>query len=354
MSRLQGFSLLVAAQQRAVFFRCLATLFESGVPLVHSYELLSRQTEHPGLAEAAADVSRQLSRGVQLSRAMQRHPWCFSPLHLALIRVGENSGALGQIFLRLAREEEAAFQLQQRLRSSLMMPLIITATCLVLVTLVAPLVLGSVLKSMELKPEQMPWATQVLIVGSGVLTHPVTWILGLVALAGFFSALRAHGGSPDFRRWLAYRLDRVPGLGPLLRMFAVAQFVRTLEMTLAVGFPLIQALRMAGEAGANPQLQDHLLRSIESVTQGDELHQALEQADYFPPMVIQTVRAGQEAGSLVKLLANIVKILQLQLDHATETFTTALEPVVIGVVGALVGFCVIATMLPMVKLVDSL
>lgn len=344
----------VSAQHRAVFFRCLATLFESGVPLVRSFELLGQQTEHAGLAEASTQVAASLAKGHTPVEAMQRHPSCFTALHVALVRVGQRSGALGQVFNRLAMDEEQRYSLRQRLRASLVVPMLVSAACLLLITLVAPLVLGSVLQHMGMKPEQMPWMTRILVTGSSFLRSPFTWLLAVAAGAVALPAWRRWQQDADGRLQLARRLDGIVGLGWVLRLGASTQFLRTLETTLSVGFPLLESLRMAAEAAAHPLLLESMPGVIEAVKEGEELHVALQRCEFFPGLVGQGIQAGQESGSLVLMLRHLAKILQLDLDQACETFSVALEPLVIGLVGVMVGFCVVATLLPMVKLVDVL
>lgn len=337
-----------------MFFRCLATLFDSGVSLVRSFELLGQQTEHQGLARASTQVAAMLAQGRTPAEAMQRHPNCFSRLHLALIKVGQRSGALSQVFARLAQDEEQRYALRQRLRASLMVPLLVTATCLLLITFVAPLVLGSVLQHLGLRPDQMPTITRVLVLASGVLRNPFFWVSALLVLGAIIPAWRRWQSDDAGRLQLARFLDGMPGLGWVLRLGAVTQFLRTLETTLSVGFPLLDSLKMAGEAAAHPLLQEGLLRTLEAAREGEDLHLALKRSDFFPSLVIQGVHAGQEAGSLTTMLRHLAKIVQLDLDQACESFAVALEPLVIGLVGVMVGFCVIATLLPMVKLVDAL
>lgn len=344
----------VSTRSRAVFFRCLATLFESGVPLVRSFELLGEQTEDVALARASQEVARQLVQGKTPAESMLRHPGCFQALHIALVKVGQRSGALGQVFSRLARDEEQKDELHQRLRATLGLPLVVVSICLVLITFVAPLVLGSVVQNLGLPPDQIPWITRLMVAVSSLFRQPWFWILvGTGGMAGL-GLQRSWQTEPRYRLQIAQWLDRLPGIGWVLRLQAVTQFLRTLETTISVGFPLMESLKMSEQAAHHPFLAQQLPRILEAVQAGEELHSALNLADFFPPVVIQGIKAGQESGSLSLMLRNLSKILQVELDHACETFSRALEPLVIGVVGAVVGVAVVATLLPMVKLVDSL
>ena len=344
----------VTAQHRAVFFRCLATLFESGVPLLLSAQLLSRQTESAPLATAAEDIALQLSRGNQLSKCMTRHPWCFTPMQIALVHVGETSGRLGGVFTRLATDEENRSALIQKMRSTLLLPIFISLACVALIALIAPLVLGSVVQQMGLTEAQLPWPTKVLVFLAAMFRSPLCWVGGLGLAGATALGMSRLEKTVAGRRWRASVLDSIPGLGRVLRLYAVAQFTQTLETTLEVGFPLIKSLQMSADAASHPLLQESIPITMESAKAGVDLDKALSQCDFFPPLLIQGVKAGTEAGSLTHMLGHLAKMYQQDVDYASETLGHALEPLVIAAVGAMVGFAVVATLLPMTRLVDSL
>jgi type IV pilus assembly protein PilC len=344
----------VSAQHRAVFFRCLATLFESGVTLLASTQLLAGQTDSAPLATAAQDITNQLSRGHTLSQSMARHPWCFSPMQLALVRVGETSGRLGAVFSRLAQAEEQRSALIQRMRSTLMLPILISLVCLALVTVVAPLVLGGVIQQMGLSQQAMPWPTQILILFSTLLRSPWTWVIALPLLVAAGWGLAQLEKSARGRHLRATALDHLPGLGRVIRLYALAHFMQTLETTLEVGFPLLKSLEMSSQAAAHPLLEEAMPEVVEAVRSGVELDRALAHCEFFPSLVVQAVKAGQEAGSLNSMLRYLSKLYEVEVEYASQTLSVALEPLVISLVGVLVGFSVVATLLPMTRLVDSL
>ncbi|MBT9584335.1 type II secretion system F family protein [bacterium] len=344
----------VSAQHRAVFFRCLATLFESGVTLLASTQLLAGQTDCAPLAAAAQDITLQLSRGHTLSQSMARHPWCFSPMQLALVRVGESSGRLGGVFSRLAQAEERRSALLQRMRSTLMLPILISLVCLALVTVVAPLVLGGVIQQMGLSQQAMPWPTQILILFSTLLRSPWSWALAVPLLVAVGGGLAQLEKSERGRHLRATALDQLPGLGRVIRLYAITHFLQTLETTLEVGFPLLKSLEMSAQAAAHPLLEEVMPEVIEAVRSGVELDRALASFDFFPRLVVQGVKAGQEAGGLNSMLRHLSQLYNVEVEYASQTLSVALEPLVISLVGGLVGFSVVATLLPMTRLVDSL
>lgn len=334
---------------RAVFFRCLATLFENGVPLVHAVELMAEQSEDRQLAGAAADMALQLNRGHRLSQSMQRHPNSFSRLHIGLVRVGENAGSLGPILTRLAIDEERAYTLSQRLRAALALPLLITGTCLLLIVVVAPMLLGSVIQQMAVKTSELPWPTLLLITLSGALRNPFFWVL----IAGLGLAVQQALARVQPEK-LAEVLDRVPGLGPALRTIATTRFSYSLETSLSVGFPVLQALDLAGQGCGHELLRLRLREARRALENGEELDRGLQSIDFFPTLFVQGVRAGQESGRLPDMLARLSEMYRLEVDCALDSFSRLLEPLVIAVMGVVVGFSIIATLLPLAHLIDSL
>lgn len=295
-------------------------------------------------------VARGLQRGATLSHCLSQFPECFSELQVTLVRVGERSGALGQVFARLAQQEEQLVVLQQRLRGALLMPLFITGFCIGLLFLVAPLMLGSVLQQMGLEYSQLPWMTRMLVSLASLLRNPFCWILVVVGLLTAVGVWRRHGRSRVLAAWL----DRIPGLGPTFRLYGSLRFVRILENTLNVGVPLLACLEMAGSGSGHPLLKQAMPQIIGAVKGGHELHEALAASRFFTGAAVQNIQAGQESGSLVKSLQSLARFQEIELNYACDTFTQLLEPLVMAVVGALVGFCVIATVLPLSQLVDSL
>ena len=285
---------------------------------------------------------------------MAQHPACFSQLNVSLVRVGERSGALGHVFARIAQQEEQMVELQQKVRSALVMPLVITAACLSLIFLIAPLLLGSVLREMGFEFGDLPWMTKVLVVASAILRNPLCWLVALTSITALAIGWRRQRQKPAFQLGLAHFLDRLPGLGSTLRLYACLRFVRSLELTLGVGIPLLNSLELAVAGSGHLLLQQRLPDILRAARDGRDLDEALACSKFFKPSTIQSVKAGQESGSLQTSLKSLARFHQIDLDYSFETFTQALEPLVLAVVGGLVGFCVIATMLPMVQMVDRL
>ncbi len=347
-------SWLYLSQQRAVFFRCLASLFDSGVPIVKSFELLGKQIEHPQLSKVSVQIAEALNRGHRLSKAMQGHPTYFTPLQIAMTRVGEQSGRLHDTLKMLAEEEEDSLKMRQKLSAGIVMPLAITVTCLALVFFVAPLALGGILKSMEMSASQIPWCTKILLLASDIVRSPSAWLVGAGAMVGLAGLARRVAVDSKLQLQLARQLDKIPGLGPILRMHASVRFLKVLEMSINSGLPLIESIKLAGESSGHPMLNHQLPILTAAVKNGAELDHAMSRVHFFPSIVIHGTRAGQESGSLTELLGHTSKILQLTLTQACETFTVALEPLVLAILGLLVGFCVVATLLPTIRMVESL
>jgi len=319
-----------------------------------SFDLLGRQTECRPLAQASETICQSLQGGAPLSTCLAQHPGCFSQLNITLVRAGERSGALGRVFTRIAQQEEQMVELLQKVRSALVMPLVITAICLGLIFLIAPLLLGSVVREMGFEFQDLPWMTKTLVVAAAILRHPLCWLLAVTSATALTISWRRQRQNPAWQLALAKFLDRIPGLGSTLRLYASLRFVRSLEMTLAVGIPLLSSLELAVAGSGHVLLQQRLPDILTAAREGHDLDEALACSKFFKPATIQSVKAGQESGSLQTSLNSLARFHQIDLDYSFETFTQALEPLVLAVVGGLVGFCVIATMLPMIQMVDRL
>lgn len=344
----------VGGRDRSVFFRCLATLFESGVRLDRSFELLSQQGECQPMRQAAAAVASKLAAGQSLSRCLQSHPNCFSSFHVRMMQVGERSGSLGQMFRQLATHEEERDKLQQRIRGSLFLPLLITVACLLMVGVLLPVLLNNILQLMAEHAQSLPWPTRLLMGVAAGLRSPFFYVVAPLGVAGALAAWPRLRQNRSLMTALEDRLLATPGLGRLLCLAATAQFSHSLALMLETGLALLPSLELAGSTSGSWRLQELSSAAAERLRAGDDLAQALGVLPFFPNAYLATLKAGGESGSLTDMLRFLARFYDLELDSSLDTFTRLLEPLVLAVVGALVGFCVIATLLPMARVLESL
>ncbi len=326
----------VGAAERAVFFRCLSLMFLSGIHLGRSFDILARQCEHPELARAAREVSERLRSGSSLSRALVQGRAPLTPFTLRLVQLGESTGTLGVLLTRLADYEEKLSLLQHRLRAQLTYPLLLATLCLIAVVALPPWLFAALRPA--LGQTGLPWFSRVVLSLSQVLGSPFFWLLG----GGLFYR---------FRTILLAQAAHLPGLSATLSTLAQARFLRSLALALETGLPLQQSLQLAGGCSG---LEEPCRQAIEAVMSGATVAQGLAVSGVFSPVIIQGVRAGEESGKVSAMLLSLAELFELELETAIRRFLDLLEPLLMLAMGVAAGAFIIATALPLLRLVESL
>lgn len=335
---------------RSIFFRSLATMFSSGVPLVAALDMLAAQQENPALAEACTGLAKKLQEGHYLSRAMQHYPEIFKPLHQKMVMSGERSGQLNAVLLRLAEREERHGELMQKLKSSMTMPLIVSTLCICLAFIAPPFLFRGLFQMIAEVGGSLPWTTRCLMAFSSFVLSPWFWLLAGGALAGLRYLWQRLKVEPEWQ----LQVLRIPHLGESLRLLYVTNFVQNLRTMLDVGMPLLQALELSARATDVECLNVVMVGVAELVKQGEALSDALAGSQFFPASLSQGVRASEEAGKMTTMLKNLESIYRLELEQRLQTLTGALEPVVLAIIGTVVGFTLVATLQPLLSVLDKL
>ncbi len=332
--------------------RQLATLISSGLPLVESLSGVIDQSEEPKLRKIFTQVRERVLEGNSLAQAMSAHPGIFSHIHVNMVRAGETGGALDIILRRLADFSERRLKLKKRIESAMTYPiflLLISSVILIfLMTFVMPKVVG-IFKGMKLA---LPWSTQVLIFVTYVISN-YWWLLalGAVGLAGLIAALvRTETGA---RAWDRIKMG-FPLLGRLHRKAVIARFTRTLSILLKSGIPLVDALEISRPAMGNRILEDGIKEATKLVGEGSDFATPLRQKGGFPPLVVQLVRAGEKSGELEEMLAKAAEVYEDDVEATIASLTSIIEPVVILFMGVVVGFIVMAILLPIFEMTSGI
>jgi len=290
--------------------------------------------------------------GNSLAQAMSAHPGIFSHIHVNMVKAGETGGALDIILKRLADFSERRLKLKKKIESAMTYPiflLLISSIILVfLMTFVMPKVVG-IFKGMKLA---LPWSTQVLIFVTYVISN-YWWLLaiGTLILAGGIAALmKTETGG---RAWDRVKMD-FPLLGRLHRKAVIARFTRTLSILLKSGIPLVDALEISGPAMGNRILEDGVKEATKLVGEGSDLATPLRQKGGFPPLVVQLVRAGEKSGELEEMLAKAAEVYEDDVEATIASLTSIIEPMVILFMGVVVGFIVMAILLPIFEMTSGI
>lgn len=338
----------------AVFYRSLATMYAVGVRTDRALSLMVNQSEDPRLQEICYSLTRGLHMGQSLSASMSAWPSDFGQMDIKLVAMGELTGTLPRILERLARYEEERRAVVMRLKSALTYPAIVFVVALLALVLLPPYLFGGLFKMIEGLDVQVPLLTRMVLVFSHVVSSRLFWVfvLGIVIAATRF--LPPYLRQPPVRRELVGRLMELPVIGYAIRMVAVTRFARAMEVMLTVGISMEQSFTMAFDASTNPVLQATLPRALEDLRQGNRVTQCLSATKFFPRAFLQIVSIGEESGRLSYLLSKITHMYEQELEYSLETLIAALEPIMLMVMGVIVGVFVIATMMPMMQLIQHL
>jgi type IV pilus assembly protein PilC len=348
-----GFAKRVKAGELAVFSRQLATMITSGMSILRSLYVLEEQTESKFLKETIVSVRKDVEAGLSLSDAMARHPKVFNPLFVAMTQAGEMGGLLEDALLRVADQLQKDASLRRQIRSAMIYPiLVITFAVGVMMALVAFLVpvFENVFKQFGGK---LPAITQVSV----ALSHAVVgywWLMfGLFAAAviAFLKWKKSSWGRPQ---WDRFRL-RVPmKIGSIVQQIAVARWSRTLASLTGAGVPLLQALEITGKTGGNVVVEEAMGDVINSVKRGGTISAPLAQAPIFPTMVTHMVGVGEETGALDTMLEKVAEFYEDQVEASVKALTSILEPIMIIVIGSIVGFIVVSMYMPLFTVYNSI
>ena len=337
----------------AVLTRQLATMVTSGMTILRSLYVLEAQTENKQLAEAVVAVRKDVEAGLPLSQALARHPKYFTPLYVAMVEAGESGGVLDEALLRTADQIEKQDALNRQVRTAMIYPATVLvfalAVLLILVAVVVPVFVG-VLKQFH---ATLPAITKFTVGLSNLVTHDWYWlILGVgVAIYSFLKWKRSDGGR---RQWDRFKLRLPMKIGDIVQKVALARWSRTLSTLVSAGVPLLQALEITGKTSGNHVVEESMAGVIASVKAGGSIHEPLDRAPIFPTMVTHMVGVGEETGSLDTMLSKIAEFYEERVAAAVKALTSILEPVMIVVIGGMVGFIVVSMYLPLFKVYDSI
>jgi type IV pilus assembly protein PilC len=341
-----GFLKSVKAQDLAVFSRQLATMISSGMSILRALHVLEEQTESKFLKETIVQVRKDVESGLSLSDAMIRHPKVFNPLFVAMTRAGEAGGVLEDSLMRVADQLEKDASLRRQIRSAMIYPiLVITFAVGIMLALVAFLVpvFEGVFKQFG---GSLPAITQVAV----TMSHAVVgywWAMFGGAAAITISFIKWKKSSWGRPQWDRFRL-RVPmKIGAIVQEVAIARWSRTLASLTSAGVPLLLALEITGKTGGNVAIEEAMDGVIESVKRGGTISAPLADAPIFPNMVTHMVGVGEETGAIDTMLDKVADFYEDRVEASVKALTSILEPIMIIVIGSIVGFIVIAMYMPL-------
>ncbi|MBN1517385.1 type II secretion system inner membrane protein GspF [Candidatus Sumerlaeota bacterium] len=334
----------VSTNDLTTFTRQLSDLISAGVTLVRSLGVLEKQATQEALRQVIHDVRSDVERGDSLAKAFAQHPETFPPIYCAMVKAGETGGLLSEVLNRLADFGEAESELKAKIKSAMIYPMIMTGFGTIVFIVLMTYVIPKMTAIFDDIGKSLPAVTQFLVTFSNVFTHYFPFIIG-GAVVGVF-LFRRYMKMEQGRYRIHSGLLKVPVLGSLLVKREIARFSRTLGSLLHNGVNILPALEIVADVVGNAVLQREVKDMPEQVTQGSGVAKALDGSKTFPDVVISMMAVGEETGNLDEVLIKIADSYEKEVNRSIKTLTALIEPLIILIIAAFVGFIVMAILLP--------
>jgi len=342
----------VPSKNLAIFTRQFSVMIDAGLPLVQCLDILGRQEAHKGFSQVILATRSEVEGGASLADAMRRHPKAFDTLYVNMVAAGEAGGILDTILKRLAVYIEKNVKLQGQVKAAMIYP----AAVMTIAGLVVAVILWKVIPTFaELFAglgAELPLPTRVVIWASNTFVKALPFMVAGV-IGGVFS-LRAFYATYGGRRTVDRIMLKLPILGMILRKIGVARFCRTLSTLMASGVPILDGLEITARTAGNSVLEDAIMVTRQSIERGETVSVPLEKTKVFPAMVTQMISVGETTGALDAMLSKIADFYEEEVDTAVAGLMTLLEPVMIAILGTIVGGIVISMYMPIFKLIEKL
>ena len=352
LSELQMAMTSVSVKDKAVFSRQFAALVNAGVALVRGLGVLSEECPNPKLKRSLEAINSDVQQGTSLSDAMGKHPSCFDNLYVSLVQAGEVGGVLDEVLNRLAKLLEDLNRLQNQIKSAMAYPVTVSILAVIIFVAMTVFLLPTFADIFEQFDADLPIFTQVMLQISKFLRQPLNWILmiGAIFIAGFL--YRRYYATPAGRRTMDRVFLKLPLFGDLVQKTATARFCRTFGSLSRSGVPILTSLEIVRDTAGNQVISDAIDEARKEIQTGGMISLALQQHRVFPVMAIQMISIGEETGELDQMLMKVADFYEDEVEQAVKALTSVMEPLMIIVLGGMVGSILISMYLPMFKIME--
>ena len=333
----------------ALITRQIATMLMAGVPLIQSIEMISSGAKNKSVAKLMENIGDDVKSGVPLSQALRKHPRYFDDLYCDLVASGEQSGALDKIFDRVALYKEKAEALKSKIKKAMFYPIAVLVVAVIVTSILLIFVVPQFQDIFNGFGAELPGFT-LMVIGISEFMQEYWWMILIAIVAAGFVYKEALLKSKKLRDANDRAILKLPVIGMILNKAAVARYARTLSTTFAAGVPLVDALDSAAGASGNAVYRYAILEIKAEVSSGNLMNWAMRNSKIFPDMVVQMVAIGEESGSLDGMLAKVATIYEQEVDDAVDGLSSLLEPLIMAVLGVLVGGLIVAMYLPIFQL----
>jgi type IV pilus assembly protein PilC len=344
-----GFGSRITTRDLGVFTRQFATMINAGLPMVQCLDILSSQMDKPVFKKIVSDVMYDVEAGSTLAEALRKQP-CFSDLFVNMIEAGEAGGILDVILNRLAVYLEKADALVKKVKGAMTYPVVVFSVCIGASIFMLIFIIPTFAQMFKDFGGELPMPTKI-VMGLSNFLKANWWLLAGVAVGTAIGLRRYYKTTAGH-----YRMDklalRMPILGSVIRKAAVARFTRTLGTLVSSGVPIMNGLEITARTSGNKVVEEAILKTRTSISEGNTIAEPLRECGVFPPMVVQMIGVGEQTGALDEMLEKVADFYDSEVDAAVNALTSIIEPIMIVVMGGIVGGMLIAMYLPMFKLVS--
>jgi type IV pilus assembly protein PilC len=339
-------------QPLVVFSRQFATMLDAGISILRCLDILEGQCRDPVLRTAIGTIKDDVKGGHTLTDSMTKHPHVFSKLYVNMVKAAEAGGLIGPILDRISGFLEKEMEIRGKIKSAMMYPVLVLIFAGIMVCALMLFVLPKFKEIFVSMNVEMPRATALLFAASDFFRHFWFAVIGLPV--GAFVAVKLYGRSPKGR----YNVDaaklRLPLVGDLVQKMSIARFARTLGTLVSSGVPMLRALEIVAETTGNAVITKAIIEARASIREGQRISTPLVASGQFPGMVTQMIDVGEETGRISEMLVKVADFYDQEVDATVKGLTSMIEPMLIVVLGTLVGFIAVSVMAPIFKLVSSL
>ncbi|MCU0564714.1 MAG: type II secretion system F family protein [Desulfobacterales bacterium] len=332
-----------------MFSRQLATMLTAGVPLVQSFEIVGRGHENPAMQELILGVKTDVEAGNNLADAMAKHPLQFDDLYVNLVRAGEHAGILEELMHKIATYKEKTEALKARIKKAMFYPAAVLVVAFVITAILMIFVIPQFAALFTSFGGDLPAMTKFVMMLSDSFVQYWWAIFGGIGGA-VFAFINVRKRSRAFRDLLDRASLKAPLFGELLTKATIARFARTLSTMFAAGVPLVEAMESVAHAAGNVVYERSILKMRDEIATGTQLQSAMRDSGLFPNMVVQMVAIGEESGALDQMLAKVADFYEEEVDNLVDALSSLMEPIIMAVLGVLIGGLVVAMYLPIFKM----
>ncbi len=348
--KIPGFSDRVSLKDISILSRQLATMIQSGLSIIRALNILAEQTENAALAKVVMDVRADVETGVALSQALARHPRVFPPLMINMVRAGEVGGFLDSVLVSVAENFESEVKLRGKVKSAMAYPTVVFIIAILAVVGMLLFIVPVFAKMFSDLGGKLPPLTAALVGVSNFLRYGSIPLIIVIVVGAVLWGRNKH--RRGFREKVEPVYLKLPVFGTLIQKIAISRFTRNFGSMIHAGVPILQALDIVGEASGNIVIERAAKDVKESVRTGNSLAGPLTEHAVFPPMVVQMIAVGEDTGALDQMLAKIADFYDQEVESTTDALTALIEPLMIAVLGTIIGVMIIALYLPIFGIFD--